>query len=153
MTASVTVRLATPEDAAALSSLVLRTLHEVNTKDYGPALIAALAKDWTVDGMLAKMRDRTTYVAIHDDAIIGTAGFDGEQIRSVFVRPDQHKIGVGSLLVRTVETLALKQGLNRLSVLSSITAEGFYRRLGYSAVRDVFHGAERTILMEKQLNS
>jgi hypothetical protein len=34
-------------------------------------------------------------------------------------------------------------------LLSSITAQGFYMRLGYQPVQDVFHGEERTILMRK----
>jgi hypothetical protein len=30
----------------------------------------------------------------------------------------------------------------------SITAEGFYARLGFQKVRDEFYGAERTIIMQ-----
>lgn len=149
MNATVTIRLATTDDATAISSLILRALHEVNIRDYGPALIAEQSKSWTADGVVAKMQNRVTYVAVDDNDIVGTAGFDGQQARTVFVRPDWHKLGVGSLLMRAVEALAIERGLNQLSLLSSITAQGFYRRLGYSPVRDVYHGAERTILMEK----
>jgi predicted N-acetyltransferase YhbS len=151
MNATVTIRLATTEDASAISDLILRALHEVNIRDYGPDLIADQSKNWTVDGVAAKMENRITYVAIDDNDIVGTAGFDGQQARTVFVRPDRHNLGVGSLLMQAVETLAIERGLNQLSLLSSITAQGFYRRLGYSPVRDVYHGAERTILMEKNL--
>jgi len=151
MNATVTIRLATTEDAAAISDLILRALHQVNIRDYGPDLIADQSKNWTVDGVVAKMENRITYVAIDDNDIVGTAGFDGQQARTVFVRPDRHNLGVGSLLMQAVETLAIERGLNQLSLLSSITAQGFYRRLGYSPVRDVYHGAERTILMEKNL--
>lgn len=151
MNATVTTRLVMIDDAAAISSLILRALHEVNIRDYGPALIAEQSRNWTVDGVVARMQNRITYVAVDGNDIVGVAGFDGKQARTVFVRPDRHMLGIGSLLMRTVETLAREQGLDRLSVLSSITAQGFYRRLGYGPVRDVFHGAERTILMEKQL--
>jgi predicted N-acetyltransferase YhbS len=151
MRTTILIRPATREDATLISSLILRTLTEVNIRDYGPALIAEQSKSWSVDGVVAKMQNRITYVAVDGGEIVGTAGFDGQQVRTVFVRPDRHKLGVGSLLMRTVEALALERGMNRLSLLSSITAQGFYRRLGYEPVRDVFHGAERTILMEKQL--
>jgi GNAT superfamily N-acetyltransferase len=147
----VTIRLATTDDAAAISSLILRALREVNVRDYGPVLIAEQSKNWTVGGVVAKMQGRTTFVAIESNDVVGTAGFDGQQARTVFVRPDRHKLGVGSLLMRAVEALAIERGLDQLSLLSSITAQGFYLRLGYSPVRDVFHGAERTILMEKPL--
>jgi GNAT superfamily N-acetyltransferase len=151
MNATVTIRLATTDDALAISSLILRTLHEVNIKDYGGDLIAEQSKNWTVDGVVAKMQNRITYVAVDDNGIVGTAGFDGQQVRTVFVRPDRLGLGIGSLLMRAVEALAIERGLNQLSLHSSITAQGFYRRLGYRPVRDVYHGAERTILMEKYL--
>ena len=54
--------------------------------------------------------------------------------------------------MRTVEALAFERGMDRLSLLSSLTAQGFYQRLGYNPVRDLFHGAERTILVETQLS-
>ena len=152
MHANFTIRLATIDDATATSNLILRTLHEVNIRDYGPVLIAEQSGNWTVDGVVARMKNRTTYVAVDDCSVVGTAGFDGQQARTVFVRPDRHKIGLGSHLMRTVEVLAFERGIDRLSLLSSITAQGFYQRLGYNPVRDLFHGAERTILMEKQLS-
>jgi GNAT superfamily N-acetyltransferase len=151
MTQLFAIRLATPDDAADISSVILRALREVNVKDYGAALIAEQSKSWTVAGVIAKMRDRTTFVALDGTGAVGTAGFDGQQARSVFVRPDRHRRGVGTRLMRAVEELALARGLDRLSLLSSITAQGFYQRLGYRVVRDVFHGEERTILMEKPL--
>jgi hypothetical protein len=100
MIPTVAIRLATTDDAAAISDLILRALNEVNIRDYGPALIAEQSKHWTVDGVVAKMENRITYVAIADNDIVGTAGFDGQQARTVFVRPDRHKLGVGSLLMR-----------------------------------------------------
>jgi hypothetical protein len=38
-----------------------------------------------------------------------------------------------------------------LSVQSSITAEGFYKKLDYVAVGEKVSGTERTIMMEKRL--
>jgi GNAT superfamily N-acetyltransferase len=153
MDATVTIRLATTDDAAAISSLILRALNEVNVRDYGPELVAEQSKTWTVDGVVAEMQGRTTLVAVDGTDVVGTAGFDGRQARSVFVRPDRHKLGVGSRLMRAVEALAIERGLDQISLLASITAQGFYLRLGYSPVRDVFHGAERTILMQKPLGA
>jgi hypothetical protein len=39
-----------------------------------------------------------------------------------------------------------------LTVPSSVTAEAFYARLGFKAVRDSYHGDERTIIMERPLD-
>jgi hypothetical protein len=49
-------------------------------------LIAEQSKNWTVGGVVAKMQGRTTFVAIDRNDVVGTAGFDGQQARTVFVR-------------------------------------------------------------------
>lgn len=48
---------------------------------------------------------------------------------------------------------ATSAGIKALRVPSSITAEGFYRTLGYEKIRDELHGEERTIVMEKSLSA
>jgi hypothetical protein len=39
-----------------------------------------------------------------------------------------------------------------VTVASSVTAESFYGRLGFTAVRDSYYGDERTIIMERSLD-
>ncbi len=51
----------------------------------------------------------------------------------------------------TVEQRAKALGIMTLHVPSSVTAERFYLKLGYSAVRETYHGEERTIVMERRL--
>src|SRR6516225_4359694 len=148
---STTIRLASAEDVQSISNLVLRCLHEVNVKDYAPALIAEQSKSWTLAGTLARLRDRVTFVGVSGDEVLGVAGFDGKRARTVFVQPDWHGRGIGSALMHAVEALAHETGLAELELLSSITAQGFYTGLGYWAVREVFHAEERTILMRKSL--
>jgi histone acetyltransferase (RNA polymerase elongator complex component) len=53
--------------------------------------------------------------------------------------------------MREIERLARERGNTTLVVPSSITAERFYARLGFRAVRDSYHGDERTIIMERML--
>jgi SAM-dependent methyltransferase/predicted kinase/GNAT superfamily N-acetyltransferase len=146
-----TIRLACFGDAQAISAIVLRCLHEVNVKDYGSTLTAQQAQTWTMDGVLGRLRERIMFAAVSGEEVVGVAGFDGKQARSVFVRPDWHGKGLGSLLMRAIEELAAEMGCSKLSLLSSITAQGFYARLGYEPVQDVLHGEERTILMRKPL--
>lgn len=50
-----------------------------------------------------------------------------------------------------IHTTAASAGIEAVRVPSSITAERFYTALGYQKIRDEFHGAERTIIMEKRL--
>jgi histone acetyltransferase (RNA polymerase elongator complex component) len=54
--------------------------------------------------------------------------------------------------MRSIEGVARDGGVSRLSLQSSITAEAFYDKLGYIAIRDHFRGNERTIIMERSLD-
>ena len=146
-----TIRLASFGDAQAISAVVLRCLHEVNIKDYGSILTAQQAETWTIDGVLGRLREYIMFAAVRGGEVVGVAGFDGRQARTVFVRPDWHGKGIGSLLMRAIEDLAAEMGCRELSLHSSIAAQGFYARLGYEPVQDVLHGEERTILMRKSL--
>ena len=50
--------------------------------------------------------------------------------------------------MEAVEAAARIARVDVLVVPSSVTAEQFYARLEFRAVRDSFHGEERTIIME-----
>ena len=52
-----------------------------------------------------------------------------------------------------IERTARKAGMRVLTVPSSITAEQFYTKLGFKAVRESYHGEERTIIMERSLTA
>ncbi|MNP41069.1 putative acetyltransferase [compost metagenome] len=98
------------------------------------------------------MDERLALVAILDDEIAGTAALDGNSVRSVFIAPQQQRKGIGQALMARIEETALERGIDALLVPSSITAEAFYTRLGYSIVREQHHGEERTIIMTKPLH-
>lgn len=51
-----------------------------------------------------------------------------------------------------IERTARERNIASLTVPSSVTAETFYARLGFHAVRDSYHGDERTIIMERSLH-
>jgi len=148
-----TIRTASEADAAALSEIIRRALREVNARDYEPAIIEAIAANFSRDKLLEAIRSRPVFVAALDGEIVGTGSLEGTTVRSMFVRPDHERRGIGAALMRKIEALAIARRIERLVLQSSITAEGFYRRHGFEAVRDHLHGRERTIVMEKTLRS
>lgn len=147
------IRKATDTDAAAISRVIVAALRESNSQDYPADVIAQVELSFSPSAIPRLLAQRQVYVASHGEEIIATASLDQATVRSVFVAPEHQGQGVGRAVMAAVESAAAINGVSRLRVPSSITAEGFYRSLGYSTVRDEYHGEERTIIMEKSLTS
>ncbi len=65
---------------------------------------------------------------------IGAAVFENFELRACYVAPDAGGKGVGSALVKEIERAARELRTPRLELDSSVTAESFYRILGYEVV-------------------
>ncbi|PVV67260.1 GNAT family acetyltransferase, partial [Pseudomonas sp. HMWF011] len=150
---STAVRLAQPSDAEGISHVILAALHSSNARDYPADVIARVASNFTPDAVLALLQRRVVLVATQDQLIVATASLDGNVVRSVFVNPALQGQGIGRLLMIEIELRAREAGVTVLSVPSSLTAQAFYAKLGFHNVRDVYHGNERTLVMEKTLLS
>jgi N-acetylglutamate synthase-like GNAT family acetyltransferase len=148
---AIEIRPATAADAQAICRVAIRTLRETNARDYTPDIIARLVTGFSPPRIAEYIASRPFYVALADGAVVGTANLDGAAARAVFVDPDHQSRVIGAGLMAVIEDLARARSVTTLHVLSSITAEGFYKKLGYVTVGEKFHGTERTIMMEKQL--
>lgn len=147
-----TIRPAVEEDANKISAVILRTLRETNAKDYTDEIIQRVERSFSPSAVLDLIGKRTVFIATLGDTVIGTASLDGSVVRTVFVAPDAQAQGIGKLLMAEIESTARERNIPCLTVPSSVTAESFYARLGFRAVRDSYHGDERTIIMERSLN-
>lgn len=145
------IRDAELADAETISHLIIQTLRETNANDYSSAIIDDVIKNFSPNQVASRINQRRVFVVVIEGCIIGTASLEGHVIRSVFILPNKQMANIGSQLVRHIEKIAQEKNIPILTVPSSITAEGFYRKLGYKALRDEYHGEERTIIMEKHL--
>ena len=150
---STTVRPAQPFDAEGISQVILAALHSSNAQDYPADVIARVASNFTPEAVLTLLARRVVLVAVQGEVIVATAALDANVVRSVFVNPALQGQGIGRLLMTEIELRARESGVTVLSVPSSLTAEPFYTKLGFHSVRDVYHGNERTLVMEKALLS
>jgi N-acetylglutamate synthase-like GNAT family acetyltransferase len=142
---------ATAAHAEGISAVILDTLHTTNAKDYAPDIIERIMRNFSPLRVQALLDERDVLVAMLGTRVVGTASLDGGTVRTVFVAPDVQNNGVGRRLMAELGRRARDRGIATLSVPSSITAEAFYAKLGFVAVRDSYHGAERTIIMERRL--
>ena len=143
------IRKARQEDAAEISSVIISAIKETNAKDYPKSVIEKLPESFSPDRIKDRMSTREMYVSIKDGRVVGTASLDANTIRSVFVMPELQGIGIGLAIMEQLEALASEKTITTLTVPSSITAEGFYKKLGYNKVREEYEGAEKIIIMSK----
>ncbi|MHC8299291.1 GNAT family N-acetyltransferase [Pseudomonas sp. ZS1P83] len=145
------IRLATPDDAAAISQVIIQSLRKSNALDYPPEVISQVEKSFSAEAIRALLKQRLVFVATIDKRVVATASLDQDVVRSVFVEPSHQGGGLGRQLMAMLQSVAQDAKIEVLRVPSSLTAEAFYFKLGYRKVRDEFHGAERTIIMERRL--
>ena len=147
------IRAYSPDDAEEVSDMVIRNLLEVNAKDYSQALMSSLASCFTPDAMTEGAREKEVFVGIEGGRIVATAALvDGGWIHDVFVDPHWHGRGLGRTIMNHLENLARNGGVRVVTLPSSITAVGFYTKLGYAKLREIESAEGLTeVLMEKRL--
>lgn len=143
------IRRARRDDAEAISRIVIAALRESNARDYPAEVIAQVEQSFSPAAVCALLANRVVFVAACQGQLLATASLDGDVVRTVFVAPAHQGAGIGKQLMDAIHAQAVRAGIKSLRVPSSITAQAFYARLGYQKIRDAFHGAERTIVMEK----
>jgi GNAT superfamily N-acetyltransferase len=130
----VTIRQFDNPDAVAVAGLIERCLREVNSRDYPSEVIERMCDHFTEQRIKELATRRQMFVA-EADGIVGTVSRDGNKVYTMFVHPRAAGRGIGRLLMRHIETLAVIDGYDHMETGASITAHDFYRRLGYIDVR------------------
>ncbi len=145
------IRRACSSDAEGISRVIVTALRDTNAKDYSEAVIARVEQSFSPTAVSGLLMRRLVFVALDQDTIVGTASLDDRVVRTVFVDPKLQGLGIGRALMAEVERVAVERGVAVLAVPSSVTAQSFYAKLGFSPLRDSYHGEERTIVMERPL--
>lgn len=124
-------------DAKEVSALIKKTLMTVNIKDYSKKQILSLCNDYSMKNILKKSDNRLIIVAVHNNKIVGTGRIQDYWISGVFVDCTIHGKGVGTKIMQRLEKYAKKSGLKHVALRSSITAFGFYKKLGYKHIKTI----------------
>ena len=155
MTEAITVRRFSEGDEDEVSRLIIDNLMNVVIAEYGQAAVSELASFYSPAYVSQYARDGDMYLAVAGGRIVGTVSLQGNRVRHVFVRTDRHRQGIGRALLKHLEGIAVQHGLERLDLRGAIGATDFYRRSGYTAVREVEknigNARFRMVVMEKIL--
>jgi putative acetyltransferase len=131
---SVSVRQALEADAGKITVLFYDTITTVNRKDYHDAQIAA----WSAGAnntaaWLAKINEQHFFVAESNDILLGFSSITSDgYIDLMFVHKDYQGIGIGYLLLHTLEQKAKELKLQMVWSDVSITAKPFFLKKGFT---------------------
>lgn len=135
---NVKVRRFEDPDAEPISQLICRNFLEVNSRDYGLKAMEKLAKSHDAAWVRQVAGYAHMYVLEWKEQIIGVgsiSSFWGSETESIlltiFVLPELHRQGVGSMIIKILEADELFTRAKRIEIPASITAVEFYRKFGY----------------------
>ena len=125
-------------DAQRTFEMIAHTLRTVNIKDYSPQYIEDTVAQLMPDVLTERRANSHMYVICDGEKIIACgaiAGFWGSETESIlltiFVHPDYQGKGVGRKLIETLERDEYFLRADRIEIPASITAVGFYQKMGY----------------------
>lgn len=132
-----TIRRFEQEDARYVAELINRNFYEVNIKDYSKEELDARTFDEEKVRNIAGYAHM--YVCCKDNEIVGCGAIssywgnlDESILLTIFVKPEFHKIGIGKLIIETLEKDELFLRAKRIEIPSSKTAYEFYLKMGYN---------------------
>ncbi len=119
-------------DADLLSALVGKTLTISNCQDYPEEVLSFMMAYFSPQGLKKMAKDRSIYVMEEDGRLLGTIARKEDHLLALYVDPDAQGRGIGKALVDFIEKDAKDHGIPSLQMDASLTAETFYRNLGYT---------------------
>ncbi|HDN27990.1 MAG TPA: GNAT family N-acetyltransferase [Thioploca sp.] len=127
-----------PSDIEEISSLYYNTVHLVNAKDYSESQINAWAPSIYEKSFWARhFKKYRVFVAETDGMIIGFAEFElTGHIDCFYVHHNWQRKGIGTSLIKRIEVAAQNKHVEQLFADVSITAKPFFKRQGFTAVRE-----------------
>lgn len=147
-------------DAKEVSDMIRRNFLEVNIKDYPEEEMQELADGYSPEKVISISRQGHTYVVGDEGRIVGTGTVQCMQgslnaciLLAIFVMPEYHARGVGRMILETLEKDTLFSCSDRVELHASITAVGFYEKMGYRHMSKSKEANEDGVyLMEKVLS-
>ncbi len=142
------IRIARPEDARAVSSVISASYSVLLVADYHPKILAKALPRISV-ARPELLASGTYFVAEAQGRLIGVGGWTdlsptrglttaGEgHMRHLAVHPDHLRLGVGRALAEASFASASEMGVQALRCLSTLTAAPFYQSCGFARLQEI----------------
>jgi GNAT superfamily N-acetyltransferase len=144
------------KDTAPLLQLAHETIRTVNAADYTASQCDAWAEGMDEEKYKIRLADSHTIIAEDGNLVVGFVNLEsGGHVDNIYTRKGHQSRGIGSSLLKAVEEIALREGVNRLYAEVSVTAKPFFESHGFKVLREElapYRGEVfRRFEMEKQL--
>lgn len=133
-----TIRNFKNEDSTELADVIAATLRTTNIKDYSPEYIENDISFLTAEKLIERSEWTHIYVVCDGNKIVGCGAIgpywgkeDESSLFTIFVLPEYQGKGIGRKIIETLENDEYFLRAKRIEVPASITAVGFYRKMGY----------------------
>lgn len=155
---SIVVRPFEKGDETAMAEMIAHTLRVSNRDDYTPEYLEGIVNHYPPEFFTEHAEDSHLYVLCDGERIIGCGGITGcwgstteSYVFSVFVHPDYQGHGLGKMIMDALESDDFFRRAARTELASSITATGFYEKLGYAYINEITTPNESgVVMMEKK---
>lgn len=136
---AVRFREAEPSDAQTLRWTKHAAIDSIRTDEYTDDERRAWKPDSQAVPDFRRAIDSETFEVLVAETDGETAGYGvlnrpAERIDAVFVHPEHDRQGIATSLVKQLESRARMDGIDSVTLVSSLNAESFYDRLGYRTV-------------------
>jgi GNAT superfamily N-acetyltransferase len=125
-------------DLIQVQELVHHTIDISYRADYTPEVIEFFKEYHPQETIRSDAETGYTVVATDNSKIVGTGTLLGTNVRRLFVEPDKHHQGIGTLIVNELEKRAADDGLYILDLSSALGARTFWEKHGYSVMEEHF---------------
>lgn len=144
--------------APKLSQIIIRNLLEINIRDYSRKEMEHTAESFGIPQVMEMAAWRKIFVALEEREPVGILtvvpswGYrEGYyHFLTIFVQPEFHGRGIGRRLIEAGEEYVRQRGGRKITIPSSLTAHGFYHKMGYSYAQSA-PNQEGHYVMEKYL--
>jgi putative acetyltransferase len=134
----VLIRYYQPPDVGQIVRLFYTTIHRVNCNDYTPEQVRAWAPRIPDEGAwLSRYSTHIVFVADDHGTIAGFAELEPSgHVDCFYCHHSYQRQGVGRQLYQRLEEEAYSLNLGRLFVEASITAQTFFRQMGFQTLHE-----------------
>ncbi len=151
------MKIRTPElkDSESISKVLHECFEKINSKEHSKEEIEAWKTYDTPNNIREKIQDKAlrNFIATENNQIIGflSIATNEELLNSLYVKPSANGKGIGTELLEIAELLLKNRGSKKISVVSSKSAEKFYKKRGYQELKEIDVTIENTKFSLKKM--